>query len=253
MRLAFKGGIWKINKFTEADKLFRKFQIDKFDKKRISPGVSLSIDIDVTELNKIRKKLNKKITLTHVLLNVISKNLSDYNTLYACFNGKKIIYNPELVINVPVDIENHVEYVILRNPEKYNLEELANQFNFELDKIKRGEGSFKNYLKTVMKVPRIIRKFALKIPGFDSKFMREHYGNFVVTNIGKLNMKSATMTVMKPIISSIIIGKTKEINSKEMLPMTLFFDHRAVDAGHVSRFLSSVKKQMENPKDIFTS
>lgn len=232
--------------------MFRKFQIDKFDKKRISPSVSLSIDIDVAKLNKIRKKLNKKITLTHVLLNVISKNLSDYIILYASFNGKKIIYNPDLIINVPVDIENHVEYIILRNPEKYNVEDLADQFNDELNKIKKGEGSFRNYIKTVMKVPKIIRKILLKIPGVDIKFMREHYGNFVFTNVGTLGMKSATLTIMKPIIASITVGKTQDIKSKEMLPITLWFDHRVVDAGYTSSFLISVKNQLEKPEKIFT-
>ena len=42
-----------------------------------------------------------------------------------------------------IDIESHVDYIVLRNPEKNNLEELVNQFNQELKKIKQGEGSFK--------------------------------------------------------------------------------------------------------------
>jgi len=236
---------------TETDEVFRRFQIEKFNKKRISPSFSLSLDIDITKLNKIRKNQKERITLSPILIYAITKNLVNFKILYAFFNGRKIIYNSDVVLNIPVGVENHVEYIILKNPDKNTFSELLNLFNEELKKIKKGEGSFKKKIERIMKIPKIIRKIGINLPGYEIKFLRENYGNFIITNVGTLGMKTATLTMMKPIVSTMIIGKIQEVNSKEILPVTLFFDHRVVDAGYASRFLNSVKKELEKSTSIY--
>ena len=191
--------------------------------KRLSPTVSLSVDIDITNINKSRKKSKKNITITHILVYIISKHLKDFDLLYSCFNGRKII----------------------NNPEKKSLEEISKISHSELEKIKNRAGTFKKYLEKIMKLPKIIRKIGVKLPGIELNFIRNIYGNFVITDIGTLGMNNGSLTIMKPIVSSMINGKIKENNSKEILPITLWFNHKVIDAGYASRFLNKIKKELE--------
>lgn len=252
--------------FTKADKLFRLFQIQKFDPKRLSPTASLTIDMDVTKLNQLirehneTRRKNSRITLTHLLLKAAADELINFKILYAGFNGKKIISNPKLILNIPIDIENHVEYVIIHDPNKKTLADIIKEFNKEIEKINKGEGSFHKHVQQIMKVPYWLRRLVIRIPGMDIKYMRKHYGNFVITNVGTLGIKNATTPVGRPIISGLCIGKMEkqieindegEIITKHILQVTIVFDHRPIDGGYVSRFLNALKKSLEKPDYLF--
>ncbi len=56
--------------------IYRKFQIQKFDRKRIVPVVSMTVDLNINKLLEIRNAYNtansknQHLTLTHVMIKV---------------------------------------------------------------------------------------------------------------------------------------------------------------------------------------
>jgi len=253
---------------TPADKMFRTFQIQKFDTKRMIPAVSMSIDVNAEPLMALRKKVNenrpkeKRVTVTHVVLKAACDTLMDFPVLYSSFNGKRVVENPELVLNVPVDVENHVEYLVVRNPNELTLDQLIADCYEEIEKINRGEGEFRKKVQTIVKVPFFIRKLAMAFPATGIKFLREHYGNFVISNFGSLGVDRGTLASAQPMIAVLCMGRMAKMpvddgkgghEFKMMLPLTMTFDHRPVDGGYVGRYLTALRELLEAPGPIFES
>src|ERR1700689_2374785 len=84
------------------DNLFRMFQIEKFNRKRTVPCVSMTIDIDISKLQEIKDSYNsgasknEGITLTHVLIRAVAIALKEFPTLYAYFDGSKVIASEKI-------------------------------------------------------------------------------------------------------------------------------------------------------------
>ncbi|MEW6357357.1 MAG: 2-oxo acid dehydrogenase subunit E2 [Planctomycetota bacterium] len=257
-----------MQQLTEADKMFRTFQIQKFDTKRLIPAVSMTASADVTKLMALRKQANerrekdRRITVTHAVLKAACDAIMDFPVLYSFFDGKRVVENPELVLNVPVDVENHVEYLVIHDPAAMTFAKFIDVCYDELEKIQRGEGAFRKKVEFIVKVPYFIRKIAMKFPSQQIKFLREHYGNFVVSNFGSIGADSGTLASAQPMIAVLCMGKIvnapfeKEgggYEFKPMLPLTMTFDHRPVDGGYVGRYLAALKKLLEAPDPVFKS
>jgi len=253
-----------MHEMTAADKMFRKFQIQKFDPGRSIAAVSMSVSVDVSRLMELRKEYNqrrdKRISVTHIVLKAVSDVLMDFPVLYSSFTGKRIVPNPELVLNVPVDVENHVEYLVIHRPDKMSLDELAAACYEELEKIQKGEGEFRKFVAFMTRVPLFIRKLVMLIPGSDIRFVRKVYGNFVVSNFGTLGVDHGVLASSRPMVGVLCMGRIrntpvedeqKGYTFKPMLPLSITFDHRACDGGYVGRFMSALREQLEKPERLF--
>ena len=247
---------------TQEDVIFRHFQIQKYDTKRIAPAVTMMIKVNVSQLLELRKLLNNSeeytshITITHMVIKAVSNTLVQYPILYSFFNGTKVVDNPELVLSIPVDIDNHVEYLMIHQPDSKTLGEIANEFENDLKIIHKKEGELLKFLQRVEAVPSWISKLYMTLPGRDIRFLREHYGNFSISNFGSFNVDNGSLALMKPTIASlcmckispaIIVDNNNEFKTLMNLPLSIVFDHRAVDGAYVGRFLNDVKDLLEMP------
>ncbi|NOZ22785.1 MAG: 2-oxo acid dehydrogenase subunit E2 [Planctomycetes bacterium] len=256
-----------MQELTEADRMFRTFQIQKFDTKRLIPAVSMSVSADVTKLMELRKQANerrgkeRRVTVTHVALKAACDTIMDFPVLYSSFNGKRVVENPELVLNVPVDVESHVEYLVIRDPASMTFAEFIDVCYDELEKIQRGEGEFRKKVEFIVKVPFFIRKLVMKFPSQQIKFLRKHYGNFVVSNFGSIGADAGTLASAQPMIAVLCMGRIASTpvekeggyEFKPMLPLAMTFDHRPVDGGYVGRYLAALKALLEAPEPVFES
>jgi pyruvate/2-oxoglutarate dehydrogenase complex dihydrolipoamide acyltransferase (E2) component len=250
---------------SQTDRMFRQFQIQKFDRRLSVPGVTMNMNVDATRLLELRQKLNQQsisaahITVTHMVMKAVANALVEYPVLYSFFNGSKIIDNPELILNIPVDIEKHVDYLIIRRPDAMTLSEITKECEHKLKKIHQNEGEFLTYLENMQGVPFWIRKLVMRLPGTTINFLREHYGNFVISNFGSFHVSQGSLAISQPLIASLCIGKISstvrltsagQIETRMILPLSIVFDHRAVDGAYVGRFLCAVKELLETPENL---
>jgi pyruvate/2-oxoglutarate dehydrogenase complex dihydrolipoamide acyltransferase (E2) component len=250
---------------TQQDIMFRNYQIRKFDNKKMVPTVTMMININVSRMIDLKKEANNSeisdlhITITHIIMKAVADVLIKFPILYSFFNGSKIIDNPELVLNIPVDIQNHVEYITIHRPDSKTLLEIANECFNELEKIHNNEGDFMKCIQHMNSIPFWIKKLHALISDGTIDFLRQHYGNFVISNFGSFNIDNGSLALSQPMIAGLCINAISPVISMNIngyittmnLPLSIAFDHRAVDGAYVGKFLNEVKKLLESPEKLF--
>ncbi len=241
---------------TKRDILFREFQIMKFNKKNMVPAVTMTVNIDTSQIMRLKDYLNSKnsnephITVTHIIIKAVADTLIQYPVLYSFFNGKEIVENRELIVNIPVDVESHVEYIVIHRPESKTTEEISKECYEELNLINSGNGTFMNFLLRLSKMS-IVQKIKC-FCGQEGKqrFLREHYGVFPISNFGSFHINSGTVAISQPMIAAMCFGSIVKDHGSQYLSLTLTFDHRAVDGAYAGKFLNSVRTCLEQSDSI---
>ena len=240
----------------EREKLFRKFQIEKFKRSCSVPCVSMTMDICVEKLlaerlnynNSIKKE--DKITLTHILIKAVSKALKQFPDLYGYFDGRRVISFENIKINLPVAEGNHVEYVVIENPDTKSLKEISHEVKSEVENISKGRGTFYLSLKGLFMLPAFARSIVTSIPFVRRRSAYKNYGNFPITNFGSFGIKNGVPVISSPMISVLCLGAIQKASDKlnicNILPVTLVFDHRPIDGAYGGKFLNCLKELIEN-------
>jgi len=245
--------------FTEKDLICRNFQIGKFDARKIVPTVTMQIDVDVDKLLTRREELNRNgevhATIYQYLLKLIADTLVGYPLLFSLFYKGKIISPENLIINVPVSVENHVEYVVIRNPETKSIEEIAVEMQNEIRDIKSGSNMLMQSLIDQQKMNKI-RRLLYKWRNYKNPvyFLEKYYGYFPVTNFGTFHISNGTTILSEPIVGALVIGKAEKklslvnnsVHETQSISLTLSFDHRVMDGAYAGNFLADLKQSIEN-------
>jgi pyruvate dehydrogenase E2 component (dihydrolipoamide acetyltransferase) len=235
---------------TQNDIMFRKFQIKKFNRKNMVPAVTMTTKVDASQMLKLKDYLNTKsnaphITVTHIIMKAVADTLMQYPVLYSFFNGKDIVENKELILNIPVDVESHVEYIVIRGPESKSIEEISAECHEELNRIHSGDGTFMKFLLNLNKMPIIQKIIYFCGSNGKTRFLREHYGMFPISNFGSFHMYSGTLAISQPMIAGLCIGSIENGQQHSYIPLTLTFNHSAVDGAYAGKFLHSVRTLLE--------
>jgi len=232
--------------------IFRKFQIDKFGLKKSVPAVSMTVDICVENVQLQRKAINanlgneNKITLTHFFIKAVGETLNEYPDLYSYFDGKKTIRNNTIKINLPVAEGNHVEYVVIENPETKKISDIAVEVKTEIANIRNNRGKFYLAVGKLYSLPPLFRYVIHNNMSICIKSAAKNYGNFPITNFGSFGVKNGTPVLSSPIVACLCIGSIELNNSKQIIPVTLVFDHRPIDGAYGGKFLVALKEKLEN-------
>jgi pyruvate/2-oxoglutarate dehydrogenase complex dihydrolipoamide acyltransferase (E2) component len=247
--------------FVERENLFRKFQIEKFSRKKSIPCVSMMVDINIRMLEEARHTYNsglqedERITLTHVLTKAVSIALKDFPLLYGYFDGRKVILSERIRINLPVSEGNHVEYVVIESPESKSLTDIASEVGEEVKRIRSGMGTFYLVLKKLFVLPKLFRSIASNVTSINIRNTYRHYGNFPITNFGSFGAKFGIPVISAPIIGVLCLGMIQRDASEStermppsvtILPITMVFDHRPIDGAYCGKFLHALKRLVES-------
>lgn len=237
----------------QREKLFRRFQTEKFDPRRAVPAVSMSVSVDIGTLQTARHRCNEalaagtRVSLTHVIIKAAAIILRDFPELYSAFDGRRVVYSRSIRINLPVAESNHVEYVVVDSPESKTLGEIGAEVREEIGRIRAGKGTFYGVIQKAMRVPALLRRTVGSIPAIRIRNFNEHYGNFPITNFGSFGVETGVPVVASPAIAVLCIGAVKD--GTTLLPITLVFDHRCVDGARGGAFLGRLKNQLEKETD----
>lgn len=244
---------------TQRDRMFRQFQIHKYRAEGMVPTVNMTVLADVTRLFALKAAANAEagtaahITITHLVTKAVSDTLQNYSLLFGFFTGGEVIENQELAVCIPVDTEQHVEYIVLRSPNQKSVSEIAAETEAEREKIKTGEGTFLTALEKMMGTPDRENPDPLE-------FCRKYLGNFPISNFGSFHADQGAIVIAKPVVSGLCIGAARTsvccraglFQECILLPLTISFDHRPVDGAYAGKFLNSVRELLEHPEPLFS-
>lgn len=202
---------------------------------RTTAPVTLTSEADATELFQMRRKLTANgsdivPTYTDLLAKLVAAALAEHPTLNASIDGDELLLHPAINIGIAVDSERGLLVPVIRDADKLSLLELA---TISADLIKR------------------TRDGAISAEDLQG-------GTFTITNLGMFDIDAFTPIINLP--QSAILGAgrvapkqivvdadAERLAIRQMMSLSLTFDHRAVDGAPAARFLQRVKQYVEAP------
>lgn len=200
------------------------------------PHVTQFDKADITALEQVRKKYRGEVekaggnlTVTAVAAKVIASALKVFPQFNASVDaaGESIVYKKYIHVGIAVDTENGLLVPVIRNADQKNLIQLSIEINQLAEKAKA-------------------RKLSIdEMSG----------GSMSISNLGGIGGTMFTPIVNWPEVA--ILGISRGVfepvwngtsfEPRQMLPLSLSYDHRLIDGADAIRFLRWVAEALENP------
>jgi len=207
--------------------------------KRTSPHVTSFIDADVTRLmiwrNANKEKFfateGQKLTLTPIFIDAIARALYEFPLINISVEGNNIIRRKNINIGMATALpDGNLIVPVIKNANEKNLTGLAKAVN---DLAERARN---NKLKPD------------EITG----------GTFTITNFGSYNNLAGTPIINQPqaaILGTGVVKKTPAVIEtpdgdmiaiRQIMILSLSYDHRVIDGALAGKFLHRIKELLEN-------
>jgi 2-oxoglutarate dehydrogenase E2 component (dihydrolipoamide succinyltransferase) len=207
--------------------------------KRTSPHVTSFIDADVTKLmnwrNAIKDKFlaaeGQKLTLTPIFIDAVARALSEFPMVNISVDGTNIIKRKNINIGMATALpDGNLIVPVIKNANEKNLKGLA---------------------KTVNDLAERARSNKLKPDEITG-------GTFTITNFGSYNNLAGTPIINQPqaaILGTGVVRKTPAVIEtpdgdmiaiRQIMILSLSYDHRVIDGALAGKFLQKVKQTLEN-------
>ncbi|HEX6962999.1 MAG TPA: 2-oxo acid dehydrogenase subunit E2 [Lacipirellula sp.] len=193
-------------------------------------------DVDVTELERIRKDSQKdydgqgiKLTMMPFLVKSLAVALKNHPIVNASVSddGLEIVYKEYVNIGVAVDTEKGLIVPVLRDADRKAIPQIAREIIEIAEKARSGK--------------------------FTVDDLRG--GTFSISNLGAIGGTYSTPIINPPEVAILLIGRSRMMpqfidgafQPRLMMPLSLTYDHRVVDGAAAARFLNDVKGYLANP------
>ena len=196
---------------------------------RTMAQVTITTEVDATELVRLREQLKAEFDLTYtdLVVKAAAKALRDHPLLNATLVGDEIQLLEEVHIGVAVALEEGLIVPVVRDADKKTLQEIAQETR------RLAEGAREGTL-TVDEVTG---------------------STFTVTNLGMYGVDTFTPIINPPEAAILGVGRIVEkpavhqgqIVKRALMQLSLTFDHRIVDGAPAAEFLRTVKGLLESP------
>ncbi|MBB4119737.1 2-oxoglutarate dehydrogenase E2 component (dihydrolipoamide succinyltransferase) [Mesonia hippocampi] len=207
--------------------------------KHTSPHVTAYVEADLTEMviwrnaNKeaFFKKHNQKLTFTPLFIEAVTKAIKDFPMINSSLDGKNIIVKDDINIGMATALPSgNLIVPVVKNADTKNLAQLAENVN----------------------------ELALKARDNKLKHEDTSGSTFTISNVGTFGSLMGTPIINQPevaILATGIIKKRAEvieypegdkIEIRQMMYLSLSFDHRVVDGFLAGSFLRRIADNLEN-------
>jgi 2-oxoglutarate dehydrogenase E2 component (dihydrolipoamide succinyltransferase) len=207
--------------------------------KKVSAHVTSFIDADVTKLvnwrNSVKDKFlaaeGQKLTLTPLFIHATAKALYDFPMLNISVDGTKIIKKKNINIGMATALpDGNLIVPVIKNADEKSLTGLARSVNDLAERARSGK------LKPD------------EISG----------GTFTLTNFGSYNNLSGTPIINQPQVAILGTGAVRKVPAvietpegdviaiRQVMILSLSYDHRVIDGALAGKFLNRLKEILEN-------
>ena len=200
------------------------------------PHVTQFDKADITELDEVRKKYAKevekaggKLTVTAVLAKIVASALGKFPQFNASVDAvaETIVYKKYVHVGIAVDTENGLLVPIVRNADQKNVVEIAVE---------------------IQQLAERARARKLSLDDMSG-------GSMSISNLGGIGGTAFTPIVNWPEVAILGVSrgaiepvwKDGQFVPRQMLPLSLSYDHRLIDGADAIRFLRWVVEAIESP------
>lgn len=202
---------------------------------RTTAPVTLATEADATELFQMRQKLKADgsaivPTYTDLLVKLVAAALVEHRTLNATLDGDELLLHSAIDIGIAVDSARGLLAPVIRDADRLSLLELASVSADLVSRTRDGTIS------------------AEDLQG----------GTFTISNLGMYDIDAFTPIINLPQCAILGAGRVapkqvvvdaeaERLAIRQMMSLSLTFDHRAVDGASAARFLQRIKQYVETP------
>ncbi|MCE5296497.1 MAG: 2-oxo acid dehydrogenase subunit E2 [Euryarchaeota archaeon] len=201
-------------------------------------AVTAMDDADITDLVTLREKIKErvlkekgiKVTYMPFIITAVVQALKDHPLLNSSIDdeNQQIVVRKYFNIGIAVAIDDGLIVPVVKAADQKSIFELAEEI-LSLSELSKTR----------------------KIDMADLKG-----GTFTITNYGAFGGTYGTPIVNYPEVAILGTGRVMdapvvingEIRIRKILPLSLTFDHRALDGAEAAKFLSDLKKHLESPE-----
>ena len=200
------------------------------------PHVTHQDDADITELWTMLQDLKKEykekgihLTLLPFVIKALINSLKQFPLMNATLNeqSNEIIFKKYYNISLATATENGLLVPNIKLAGQKSILTLAIEITKKTEKARSGKSALDD------------------LQG----------GSITITNYGSIGGKYSTPIINYPEIAIIGLGriydtsfiKNEKISLKKFLPLSVSFDHRAVDGAYVAQFVNKIIYYLENP------
>ena len=198
--------------------------------KQSAPHFYLDMDIDMTQINAIRREVKDTSASTIPSINdfivlACARALKDFPLINACYSDAGIKLSTDINIGMAVALEEGLVVPVIRQADQLSLTALAIQSR---QLIEKAQGR---------------KLLPLDYDG----------GTFTVSNLGMLGVDRFVAIINPPQCAILAVGRVAprvvtdgdSMEIRSMMTITLSADHRIVDGALGARFLQEVKRLLE--------
>lgn len=225
-------------KIVEMDRMRQMIADHMVFSKHTSPHVTAYVEADLTEMvnwrntNKIpfQEKYGERLTFTPLFVEAVAKAIKDFPMINSSLDGKNVIVKDEINIGMATALPSgNLIVPVVRNADKKNLKELAAATNELAGKARDN-----------------------KLKADDTKG-----STFTISNVGTFGSLMGTPIINQPEAAILAVGVIKKraevmereegdsIEIRQMMYLSLSFDHRIVDGYLAGSFLRRIADYME--------
>ncbi|MFC2015489.1 dihydrolipoamide acetyltransferase family protein [Chloroflexota bacterium] len=197
--------------------------------------VTLNTEADATALVELRRHLagdGIDASYNALLVRILGRALRDHPRLNASLVGDTIQVWRRIHIGLAVDSDRGLVVPVVRNVGRKGLTQLDGEIRSLAEKARAGQCSPEELVG----------------------------GTFTLTNLGMFGIDSFTPLINLPECAVLGVGRIKtqpvfagdQIVARQMMWLSLSFDHRLVDGAPAARFLQRVVRLIEDPYLLFT-
>lgn len=225
-------------KIIEMDRMRQMIADHMVYSKHTSPHVTAYVEADLTNMvnwrnnNKeaFQQKYNEKLTFTPLFIEAVAKAIIDFPNINASVDGNKIIVKPDINIGMATALPSgNLIVPVVKNANNKDLKTLATDVNLLVEKSRNN-----------------------KLASDDIKG-----STFTISNVGTFGSVMGTPIINQPEVAILALGIIKkraevietehgdEIAIRNMMYLSLSFDHRVVDGFLGGSFLRRVGDYLE--------
>jgi len=225
-------------KIVEMDRMRQMIADHMVFSKHTSPHVTAYVEADLTEMvnwrntNKIpfQEEYGERLTFTPLFVEAVAKAIKDFPMINSSLDGKNVIVKDEINIGMATALPSgNLIVPVVRNVDKKSLKELAAATNELAGKARDN-----------------------KLKADDTKG-----STFTISNVGTFGSLMGTPIINQPEAAILAVGVIKKraevmereegdsIEIRQMMYLSLSFDHRIVDGYLAGSFLRRIADYME--------
>lgn len=249
----------------------RRLSMDAFDALPPAHAMTALVDVDVTDLSAHVAAEREQGVRTSVFAHVveaIAQTMIAHPELNAMRHGLRVVRFDEVDINVPMEVQDGAErvprQVVIRSAQTKSAEAIYAEIDGSRATL-AAEGTTgaedrwgRVFMSVLLRLPGPFRRWIVRRFTLDPHFVRRFSGTTFVTSVSRfapgtgyaipfLAGTRAVTFVLGP-IGDKPMAVDGEVRVREVLGLTLLFNHDLVDGAPAARFAEDLKERIEHPR-----